>query len=131
MANEIEDEKCLYQEMNIDEDSEELFPEVYRDFDTVQEYVSHKIFLSDEKLLEIIKQTKEQWEAQHNSHKDEEEKNNNRGEEKGVIDNMNELLQEKIDMKENQKELFNKFKDLKNQNDKFKVFIQSFKLNEE
>lgn len=95
MANEIEDEKCLYQEMNIDEDSEELFPEVYRDFDTVQEYVSHKIFLSDEKLLEIIKQTKEQWEAQHNSHKDEEEKNNNRGEEKGVIDNMNELLQEK------------------------------------
>jgi len=81
--------------------------------------------------LEIIKQTKEQWEAQHNSHKDEEEKNNNRGEEKGVIDNMNELLQEKIDMKENQKELFNKFKDLKNQNDKFKVFIQSFKLNEE
>jgi len=42
--------------------------------------------------LEIIKQTKEQWEAQHNSHKDEEEKNNNRGEEKGVIDNMNELL---------------------------------------
>jgi len=81
--------------------------------------------------LEIIKQTKDQWEAQHNSHKDEEEKNNNRGEEKGVIDNMNELLQEKIDMKENQKELFNKFKDLKNQNDKFKVFIQSFKLNEE
>jgi hypothetical protein len=35
MDNDIEDEKYLYQEMNIDEDSEELFPEVYRDFDTV------------------------------------------------------------------------------------------------
>lgn len=124
MANEIEDEKYLYQEMNIDEDSEELFPEVYRDFDTVQEYISHKIFLSDEKLLEIIKQTQEQWAAQQNSQNDEEEKNHNRGEEKGVIDNMNELYEEHKKMQEGREKLITKFQDVKYQNDKFKVFIQ-------
>tara|TARA_B110000285_G_C14870207_1_gene488797 strand:- start:31 stop:210 length:180 start_codon:yes stop_codon:yes gene_type:complete len=59
--------------------------------------------------LEIIKQTQEQWAAQQNSQNDEEEKNHNRGEEKGVIDNMNELYEEHKKMQEGREKLITKF----------------------
>jgi hypothetical protein len=59
--------------------------------------------------LEIIKQAQERWAAQQDSRNGEEEKNHNRGEEKGVIDNMNELYEEHTKMQEGREKLITKF----------------------
>lgn len=90
-----------------------------QDFDTIQEYVMNKVSLSDAKLLDMIKLYKEEF-----------KNDDGEGSTSGMFDQYIEEYDQITKIYEERDKLIGKFKIIKQQNEKFKYFIEEFRENE-